>query len=156
SAVVSAGRKVISRGKELAAEALEAAPADIEFRAGRFAIAGTDRGLALAELAGRQSEKFIRVSATETPSSPSWPNGAQVCEVEIDPETGKVQVARMTSVDDIGRIINLMIVAGQIQGGMAQGMGQALLERAVYDDSGQLLTGSLMDYCVPRADDLPS
>jgi carbon-monoxide dehydrogenase large subunit len=156
SAVVSAGRKVIARGRQLAAEALEAAVADIEFHAGRFKIAGTDRALGLAELAARQPERFIRVSATETPSSPSWPNGAQVCEVEIDPHTGKVEVVRMTSVDDIGRIINHMIVAGQVQGGIAQGIGQALLERAVYDDSGQLLTGSLMDYCVPRADDLPS
>ena len=155
SAVVSAGRKVIVRGKELAAEALEAAATDIEFRAGRFGIAGTDRTVGLAELAGRQSEKFIRVSATETPSSPSWPNGAQVSEVEIDPETGVVRVVKMTSADDIGRIINHMIVAGQIQGGIAQGVGQALFEKAVYDDSGQLQTGSLMDYCVPRADDLP-
>ena len=156
SAVVSAGRKVIVRGKELAAEALEAAATDIEFRDGRFGIAGTDRTVGLAELAGRQPEKYLRVSATETPSSPSWPNGAQVSEVEIDPDTGVVEVVRMTSADDIGRIINHMIVAGQIQGGIAQGVGQALFEAAVYDDSGQLLTGSLMDYCVPRADDLPS
>ena len=155
SAVVSAGRKVIVRGKELAAEALEAAAADIEFREGRFGISGTDRAIGLAELAARQPEKFIRVSATETPSAPSWPNGAQVCEVEIDPDTGVVKVERMTSVDDIGRIINHMIVAGQVQGGIAQGIGQALLEQTVYDESGQLLTGSLMDYCVPRADDLP-
>ena len=144
------------RGKALAAEALEAAVEDIEFRNGRFGIAGTDRALGLADLAARQPGRFIRVSATETPSSPSWPNGAQVCEVEIDPDTGKVEVVRMTSVDDIGRIINHMIVAGQVQGGIAQGLGQALLERAVYDDSGQLITGSLMDYCVPRADDLPA
>ena len=155
SAVVSAGRKVIVRGKELAAGALEAAAADIEFRDGRFGIAGTDRALGLAELAGRQPEKYIRVSATETPSAPSWPNGAQVCEVEIDPDTGVTEVVRMTSVDDIGRIINYMIVAGQVQGGIAQGIGQALYEQVVYDDSGQLLTGSWMDYCVPRADDLP-
>ncbi len=155
SAVVSAGRKVIVRGRELAAEALEAAAADIEFRDGRFGISGTDRAVGLAELAGRQPEKFIRVSATETPSAPSWPNGAQVCEVEVDPDTGVVKVERMTSVDDIGRIINHMIVAGQVQGGIAQGIGQALFEQAVYDESGQLLTGSLMDYCVPRADDLP-
>jgi len=155
SAVVSAGRKVIVRGKELAAEALEAAVADIEFREGRFGIAGTDRAVGLAELAGRQPEKYIRVSATETPSAPSWPNGAQVAEVEVDPDTGVVQVVRMTSADDIGRIINHMIVAGQVQGGIAQGIGQALFEQAVYDDGGQLLTGSLMDYCVPRADDLP-
>jgi carbon-monoxide dehydrogenase large subunit len=156
SAVVSAGRKVIVRGKELAAESLEAAAADIEFRDGRFGIAGTDRGMGLAELAARQPEKYIRVSATETPSAPSWPNGAQVCEVEIDPDTGVTEVVRITSADDIGRIINHMIVAGQVQGGIAQGIGQALYEQAVYDESGQLLTGSLMDYCVPRADDLPS
>ena len=156
SAVVSAGRKVIVRGKELAAESLEAAAADIEFRDGRFGIAGTDRGVGLAELAARQPEKYIRVSATETPSAPSWPNGAQVCEVEIDPDTGVTEGVRITSADDIGRIINHMIVAGQVQGGIAQGIGQALYEQAVYDESGQLLTGSLMDYCVPRADDLPS
>jgi carbon-monoxide dehydrogenase large subunit len=156
SAVVSAGRKVIVRGKELAADALEAAVTDIEFREGRFGITGTDRAIGLADLAGRQPEKFIRVSATETPSAPSWPNGAQVAEVEIDPDTGVVEVARMTSVDDIGRIINHMIVEGQVQGGIAQGIGQALYEQAVYDDSGQLLTGSLMDYCLPRASDLPS
>lgn len=156
SAVVAAGRKVIVRGKELAAEALESAPTDIEFRAGRFGIAGTDRSIGLAELAARQPEKHIRVSATETPSSPSWPNGAQVAEVEIDPDTGAVQVVRITSVDDIGRIINHMIVAGQVQGGIAQGIGQALYEQTVYDENGQLLTGSLMDYCVPRADDLPN
>jgi len=96
------------------------------------------------------------VSATETPSTPSWPNGAQACEVEIDRETGEVHVVRITSCDDIGRIINHMIVEGQIHGGVAQGAGQALREEAVYDtESGQLLTGSLMDYSVPRAADLP-
>jgi carbon-monoxide dehydrogenase large subunit len=156
SAAVAAGRKVIARGRELAAEALESAPADIEFRGGRFAIAGTDRSLGLAEAAAREAQGFIRVSATETPSAPSWPNGAQVCEVEIDPDTGEVEVAAMTSVDDIGRIINRMIVEGQIHGGIAQGLGQALFEHAVYDaGSGQLLSGSLMDYCIPRADQFP-
>jgi carbon-monoxide dehydrogenase large subunit len=156
SAAIAAGRRVIARGKELAAEALESAAADIEFRDGRFAIAGTDRSIALAQVAARESKGFIRVSATETPSAPSWPNGAQVCEVEIDPATGEVSVAALTSVDDVGRIINHMIVEGQVHGGMAQGIGQALYEQAVYDpSSGQLLTGSLMDYCVPRADQFP-
>jgi aerobic carbon-monoxide dehydrogenase large subunit len=156
SAVVAAGRKTIARGKELAADALEAAAGDIEYRAGRFRIAGTDRGIGFTELAAKQPARIIRVSATQTPSTPSWPNGAQVCEVEIDPDTGEVKIASMVSVDDIGRIINHMIVEGQIQGGMAQGLGQALYEQAVYDpDSGQFLTGSLMDYCVPRADQLP-
>lgn len=156
SAAVAAGRKVILRGKALAAEALEAAPADIEFRDGRFAIAGTDRSISLAEAAARERAGCIRVSATATPSAPSWPNGAQVCEVEIDPDTGEAAVVAMTSVDDIGRIINHMIAAGQIHGGIAQGIGQALYEHARYDaQSGQLLTGSLMDYCVPRADQFP-
>jgi len=109
-----------------------------------------------AEAAAREEKRFIRASATETPSAPSWPNGAQVCEVEVDPETGSVEVVAMTSVDDIGRIINHMIVEGQIHGGIAQGIGQALFEHARYDAaSGQLLTGSLMDYCVPRADQMP-
>jgi carbon-monoxide dehydrogenase large subunit len=156
SALVAAGRKMIVRGRELAAEALEAAPADIEFRDGRFLIGGTDRSVELAELAARQPGRVIRVSATETPSTPSWPNGAQICEVEIDPDTGEVELARIASCDDIGRIINYTIVEGQVHGGIAQGAGQALYEQAVYDpESGQLLSGSLMDYCVPRADQFP-
>ena len=156
SAVVAAGRKVIVRGKELAAEALEASPQDLEFREGAFHIAGTDRAVTLAALAGRQAERRFRVSATETPSTPSWPNGAQVCEVEVDPDTGEVRLARFTSCDDIGRIINHAIVEGQVHGGIAQGAGQALWEQAAYDaQSGQLLSGSLMDYCVPRADQFP-
>ncbi len=156
SAVVAAGRKMLLRGRELAAEALEAAPADIEFRDGRFLIAGTDRAIEIGELAARQPGRMVRVSATETPSTPSWPNGAQVCEVEIDPDTGEVQLARIVSCDDVGRIINHAIVEGQVHGGIAQGAGQALYEHAVYDpESGQLLTGSLMDYCVPRADQFP-
>ncbi|MGW8268830.1 MAG: xanthine dehydrogenase family protein molybdopterin-binding subunit [Burkholderiales bacterium] len=157
SAVVAAGHQVIVRGKELAAELLEAAPADIEYRDGRFRIAGTDRAIGLEELATRQPDRIVRVSATETPSTPSWPNGAQICEVEIDEETGVIEVVRHTTCDDLGRIINHPIVEGQVHGGVAQGLGQALFERAVYDEaSGQLLTGSFMDYAVPRASDLPS
>jgi carbon-monoxide dehydrogenase large subunit len=156
SALVAAGRKMIARGRELAAEVLEAAASDIEFRDGRFYIAGTDRSIALAEIAKAQEREIIRVSATETPSTPSWPNGAQVVEVEVDPETGETVLARIASCDDIGRIINHPIVEGQVHGGIAQGAGQALFEAAIYDrDSGQLLSGSLMDYCVPRADQFP-
>ncbi|TMH71418.1 MAG: xanthine dehydrogenase family protein molybdopterin-binding subunit [Betaproteobacteria bacterium] len=156
SAVVAAGRRVVTEGKALAAEALEAAPADIEYRDGRFRIAGTDRAIGLGELAARQTRRVFRVSATETPSTPSWPNGAQACEVEIDRETGEVKLTSLASCDDVGRIINHMIVEGQVHGGIAQGAGQALYEQAVYDqESGQLLTGSLMDYCLPRATDLP-
>src|SRR5919204_612943 len=156
SAVVAAGRRVISDGKALAAEALEAAAADIEYHDGRFRIAGTDRTIGLGELAARQERRVVRVSAPRTPSTPSRPNGAQACEVEIDRETGEVRLATIASCDDVGRIINHMIVEGQVHGGVAPGAGQALYERAVYDaDSGQLLTGSLMDYAVPRAADLP-
>jgi carbon-monoxide dehydrogenase large subunit len=157
SAVLAAGRKVVDEGKPLAADALEAAPQDIEYQAGRFVVAGTDRAIALAELAAKQPARQLRFSATENPSAPSWPNGAQVIEVEIDPETGVVSIDRITSVDDIGRIINRMIVEGQVQGGIAQGAGQALMEHAIYDpESGQLVTGSFMDYGMPRADDFPA
>src|SRR3954470_3212167 len=156
SAVVAAGRRVIVEGRTLAAEALEAAAADIEYCDGRFRIAGTDRAIDLGEIAARQPRQVFRVTATETPSTPSWPNGAQVCEVEIDRETGEVKIASTASCADVGRIINVMIVEGQVHGGIAQGAAQALSERAVYDpESGQLLTGSLMDYAVPRAADLP-
>jgi aerobic carbon-monoxide dehydrogenase large subunit len=156
SAVVAAGRKFIATARELAAQRLEAAPADLDYVDGKFRIGGTDRAIGLGELAARQPQRLIRVSATETPSTPSWPNGAQVCEVEIDPETGEIRLASVVSCDDIGRIINHMIVEGQIHGGVAQGVGQALYEAVAYDpESGQLLTGSLMDYCVPRADQLP-
>jgi carbon-monoxide dehydrogenase large subunit len=157
SAVLAAGRKVVDEGKPLAADALEAAPQDIEYRAGRFVVAGTDRAIGLAELAAKQPERSLRFSATENPSAPSWPNGAQVIEVEIDPETGVVTLDRIASVDDVGRIINRMIVEGQVQGGIAQGAGQALMEHAIYDaESGQLVTGSFMDYGMPRADDFPA
>jgi aerobic carbon-monoxide dehydrogenase large subunit len=155
SAIVAAGHKAIARAKDLAAEALEAAAADIEYRDGRLRIAGTDRAIALEDLARRQPERVLRVSATQTPSTPSWPNGAQACEVEIDPDTGAVEIAALASCDDIGRVINHAIVEGQIHGGAAQGIGQALYEHVIYDaTSGQLVTGSLMDYCVPRAEQL--
>ena len=157
SAVVAAGHKMIQQLKESAAEQLEAAAADIEVRDGRLRIAGTDRTLELGELASRQPTKTIRVSATQTPSTPSWPNGAQVAEVEVDEQTGEVTLASLASCDDIGRIINHTIVEGQIHGGMAQGAGQALWEQVRYEPgSGQLLTGSLMDYCAPRADQMPA
>ncbi len=156
SAVAAAAREVIARARQLAAEALEAALSDIEYRAAHLFVSGTDRAIALGELAARQPQRSIRVSATETPSAPSWPNGAQVAEVEIDPETGEVILAAISSCDDIGRILNRAIVEGQIHGGIAQGAGQALWEEVRYDpESGQLLTGSLMDYALPRADSFP-
>ena len=154
-AVLAGAVAVVDAGRKLAAGALEAAEGDIEFAAGRFAIAGTDRGIGLFELAARQPEAKLAVSATETAKGQTWPNGCQIVEVEIQPETGSVKVVRHTAVDDIGRVMNPLIAHGQIEGGIAQGLGQALVEQTVYDENGQLLTGSFMDYAMPRADDLP-
>jgi len=146
---------VLAEGRTLAARMLEAAAEDVEYAGGRFRVAGTDRSLGLFDLARSLDGGVLTVAATETTGGASWPNGAQVCEVEIDRDTGVVSVVRHTSVDDIGRIINRMIVTGQIHGGIAQGVGQALMEEAVYDhESGQLLSGSFADYALPRAADL--
>ncbi|HSD41492.1 MAG TPA: xanthine dehydrogenase family protein molybdopterin-binding subunit [Burkholderiales bacterium] len=155
-AVLAGANATVETGRKLAAAALEAAEGDIEFRAGRFVIGGTDRGIGLFELAKRQPEAKFVASGSETAKDQTWPNGCQVAEVEIDPETGVVSVTRHVAVDDIGRVMNPLIAHGQIEGGIVQGIGQALVERTVYDpDSGQLLTGSLADYAMPRADDVP-
>jgi len=147
----------IETARPLAAEALEAAAADIEFSAGQFRIAGTDRSIGPFELAARQTDRQIRADGSYTADAQTYPNGCQVCEVEIDPETGTIRLARVIAVDDIGKIINPLIVEGQLHGGIAQGVGQALLEECVYDrESGQLVTGSFQDYAMPRADDLPA
>jgi len=156
SAMLTASRQTLDQGRQLAARELEAAVDDITYRAGRFTIAGTDRGVELAALAAKQPEQRIAVTTLQKVGGASWPNSCHVCEVEVDPETGHVEIARYTTVDDVGRVINPMIVAGQVHGGLAQAAGQALLEQVVYDASGQLLTGSFMDYTLPRADDLPS
>jgi len=155
SAMLTASNQAIDEGKKLAGEALEAPPADITYEAGRFTVAGTDLGIGLAQLAARQPERRIAISTVQKVGGPSWPNGCHVCEVEIEPETGAVEIVRYTTVDDVGRVINPLIVAGQVHGGIAQAVGQALMEQVVYDDEGQLLTGSFMDYALPRADDLP-
>jgi len=155
SAMLTASNQAIDEGRKLAGEALEAPPADITYKAGRFTVAGTDLGIDLAALAARQPDKRIAVSTLQKVGGPSWPNGCHVCEVEIEPETGAVEIVRYTTIDDVGRVINPLIVAGQVHGGIAQAVGQALMERVVYDDEGQLLTGSFMDYALPRADDLP-
>ena len=155
AAVLAGAEAVVEAGRKLAAVALEAAEGDIEFRAGRFVIGGTDRGIGLFELAGRQPEAKIVVSAAATAKDQTWPNGCQVAEVEIEPETGIVKVVRHVAVDDIGRVMNPLIAHGQIEGGIVQGIGQAVVERTVYDENGQLLTGSFMDYAMPRADDVP-
>lgn len=156
-AAVTGAQALIDKGRELAAEALEAAAADIVYGQGRFTVTGTDRAIDMADLAGRQEGGMFLIDASETVDGSSWPNGHHFAEVEVDPDTGRVALVKMTSLDDVGRPVNPLIVFGQIQGGMAQGIGQALCEGAVFDgESGQLLTGSFMDYCMPRADDLPS
>ncbi len=148
-----AAERTVDKGKELAAEALEAPVADIEYREGRFAVAGTDLGIDLAALAAKQPEQRIFVDSTAKVGGPTWPNGCHVCEVEVDPATGAVEVVAYASVNDIGRIVSPVIVRGQIEGGAVQGIGQALCERVAYDrDTGQLLSASFMDYALPHAD----
>ncbi|MFN0302678.1 MAG: xanthine dehydrogenase family protein molybdopterin-binding subunit [Burkholderiales bacterium] len=154
-AVLTGGDEIIKRGRDLAADALESAAADISFADGRFAITGTDRGIGLFELARKQTDARIHVSATSTAGGMSYPNGINVCEVEIDRETGEISISRFMALNDVGTVINPMIVAGQVHGGVVQGVGQALHEQVVYDRSGQLVTGSYLDYCMPRADDMP-
>ncbi|MCW5730969.1 MAG: xanthine dehydrogenase family protein molybdopterin-binding subunit [Alphaproteobacteria bacterium] len=157
SAVQAGAHRTIEECRRLAAEVLEAAEADIAYEAGRFRIVGTDRSIGLFELAATRPEKRIEVAEASTVQGGTWPNGAHVCEVEIDPETGVARIARYTTVDDVGRPINEAIVLGQVQGGIVQGIGQALMEHCIYDQaSGQLLTGSFMDYAMPRADDVPA
>jgi aerobic carbon-monoxide dehydrogenase large subunit len=164
TAIVAASEKVIENGNQIAAHVLEAAVADIEFRRGRFAIVGTDRSVGIMELA-EKIRSGLRLPA-ELPQSldvalvadgpPSaFPNGCHITEVEVDPETGIVDVVRYAFVNDFGVVINPLLVNGQAHGGIVQGIGQALLERTVYDGEGQLLTGSYMDYALPRAEDAP-
>jgi len=153
SAVRIASQRTVDEAKALAADALEAAASDIEYREGTFTIVGTDRGIDLFELAGRQPAQRLYVDSTSSVSGPTWPNGCHACEVEVDPDTGEVAVVSYASVNDVGRAVNPMIVVGQLDGGAVQGLGQALCEQVVYDrESGQLLTGSLSDYALPRAD----
>jgi carbon-monoxide dehydrogenase large subunit len=153
AAVRVASEKTIAEGKKLAADALEAGAGDIEYRAGRFVVAGTDLGIGLFELAQKQEGARLVVSAGATAAGPSWPNGCHIAEVEVDAATGDVQVVAYASVNDIGRVVSPTIVQGQVEGGAIQGIGQALSERVVYDpDSAQLLSASYMDYALPRVD----
>ena len=164
TAIVAAGDKVVETGKQIAAHVLEAAVADIEFRAGRFVIAGTDRSVGIMELAEkiRSGLKLpaelpqsldVQLVADGPPSA--FPNGCHIAEVEVDPETGMVEVVRYAFVNDFGTVINPLLVNGQAHGGIVQGIGQALREHTIYDEQGQLLTGSYMDYALPRAEDAP-
>ena len=155
AAIAQASDLVIRKGKELAGEALEAAAADIEFREGRFVVAGTDKSISITDLALKNPGRLDVTHVTEVIPS-AFPNGCHVCEVEIDPETGVVEVVRYSSVNDFGTIVNPLLVEGQIHGGVVQGIGQCLMENARYDAEGQLLTGSFMDYALPRAEDTPA
>jgi carbon-monoxide dehydrogenase large subunit len=153
SSVRVAAERTVDKGRELAAEALEAPLVDIEYRAGRYAVVGTDLGIDLAALAGRQAAQRIFVDSTSNVAGPTWPNGCHVCEVELDPATGAVAIVAYASVNDIGRVVSPAIVRGQIDGGAVQGIGQALCEKIHYDaESGQLLSASFMDYALPHAD----
>jgi carbon-monoxide dehydrogenase large subunit len=163
-AIVESAALVVAKGKAAAAHLMEAAEADIEFAGGRFTIAGTDRSIDIMELAQRMRESKmpedvpssldVDHTTKETPST--FPNGCHVAEVEIDPDTGVVRIVGYTGVNDFGTVVNPMIVAGQLHGGVAQGIGQALMEEVSYDGSGQPVTGSFMDYAMPRASDIPS
>jgi carbon-monoxide dehydrogenase large subunit len=165
SAMVRAAEKVINKAKKIAAHLLEASEADIELKDGAFSVAGTDKSVAWGDvtLAAYVPHNYpladlepgLEETAFYDPSNFTYPAGGYACEVEVDPDTGKVEIAAFTAADDFGNIINPMIVEGQVHGGLAQGIGQALLEACVYDENGQLLSGSYMDYAMPRADDLP-
>ena len=153
SAVHVASQKTIDEAKTMAAEALEAPAADIEYKAGRFNVTGTDLGIDLFELAGKQKDARIHVDAKNSVGGPSWPNACHVCEVEIDPDTGHVEVVAYASVNDIGRVVSPQIARGQVEGGAVQGIGQALCEKVSYDaQTGQALSATFMDYAMPRVD----
>jgi carbon-monoxide dehydrogenase large subunit len=166
TAIVEAAAKIVEKGKEAASHVLEAATSDIAFEHGRFVIVGTDRAVSVMELAQKlrdgpklpaeapQSLDLDHVS--DGPSASTFPNGCHIAEVEVDPETGIVEVVNYSCVNDFGTVVNPMIVEGQLHGGVVQGIGQALMEKTVYDSDGQLLTGSFMDYAMPRAADVPS
>ncbi|QJF51459.1 xanthine dehydrogenase family protein molybdopterin-binding subunit [Roseobacter ponti] len=165
SAMVRATEKIIAKAKKIAGHILEASDEDIELKDGTFSVAGTDKSLAWGDvtLAAyvphnyplEDLEPGLEETAFYDPSNFTYPAGAYACEVEVDPETGKVTIEAFTAVDDFGNVVNPMIVTGQVHGGLAQGIGQALLENCAYDENGQLLSASYMDYAMPRADDLP-
>ena len=165
SAVVKALDKVEAKAKKVAAHLLEAAEADIEFKDGKFTVAGTDKSAGWGDVTlnayiahkfnGQGLEPGLKETSFYDPTNFTFPAGCHICEVEVDPETGNTEIVAWTAVDDFGVVINPMIVEGQVHGGVAQGVGQALLEGAIYDKDGQLVTGSFMDYAMPRADYFP-
>jgi carbon-monoxide dehydrogenase large subunit len=165
-ALMNALEKIRTKARKIAAHLLEASEDDIEFKDGQLTVAGTDRAVTFGDVAMsayvphnyplETLEPGLEETAFYDPKNFTYPAGCHICEVEVDPDTGFVEVVKFTAGDDFGRIINPMIVDGQVHGGVAQGIGQALYEQCVYDDSGQLLTGSMMDYCLPKADNVPN
>jgi carbon-monoxide dehydrogenase large subunit len=158
ASVAGAADKLARNIKELAAEALEAAPGDLELADGTVRIAGTDRAMAFADLARRpQARRKLTTEHAFAPSQATYPNGTHIAEVEVDPDTGATRILNYVVVDDFGVTLNPLLLAGQVHGGAAQGIGQALMEQAIYEESsGQLLAASLMDYALPRAEDVPA
>jgi len=164
AAICAAADKIVEKGRKIAAHLLEAAHQDIRFEEGRFSVVGTDRSLSIREVARTafqpaklpdDVEPGLYETGTFTPKQDTFPNGSHICEVEIDPETGVVQILRYVVVDDVGTVINPKTLKGQIHGGVVQGLGQALMEQVVYErSSGQLTTASFMDYAMPRAQDV--
>jgi carbon-monoxide dehydrogenase large subunit len=164
-AIVEASAKVVEQGKQIASHALEASPDDIEFEDGRFVVAGTDRAIGIMDLAEKlrsgalklppDGPQSLDVKHVSDGAPSAYPNGCHVCEVEIDPDTGRAEIVKYTAVNDFGTIINPMLVDGQTHGGVMQGVGQTLLEHTVYDEQGQLLSGSYLDYALPRAQHAP-
>src|SRR3954465_11054113 len=155
TALAVSSNDLIAKAREKASHLLETSIEDIEYSNGWLTVAGTDRRIGLFEIAGKEKGARLSVDSEGEVDGPSWPNGTHICEVEIDPATGVTRVVRYTTVDDVGVAVNPMLVTGQIHGGVAQGIGQALYEGVSYDADGQLLTASYQDYCIPRADDVP-
>jgi len=155
TAVAVSANDLINKAREKASQLLETSVEDIEYRDGLLTVVGTDKRITLFEIAQKEDGAKLSVDSEGEVDGPSWPNGTHICEVEIDPETGVTRVVRYTTVDDVGRAVNPMLVTGQVHGGVAQGIGQALYEGVAYDAEGQLLTASYQDYCLPRADDVP-
>jgi aerobic carbon-monoxide dehydrogenase large subunit len=155
TAVAVSSNDLINKAREKASNLLEASAGDIEYKDGWLTVVGTDKRISLFEIAGKEDGARLSVDSEGEVDGPSWPNGTHICEVEIDPETGISRVVRYTTVDDVGVAINPMLVTGQVHGGVAQGIGQALYEGVAYDGDGQLLTATFQDYCIPRASDVP-
>src|SRR5262249_4877255 len=146
---------LITKARERASNLLETSAEDIEYRDGFLTVVGTDRRISLFEIAEKENGARLSVDSEGEVDGPSWPNGTHICEGEIDPETGVTRVVRYTTVDDVGVAVNPILVTGQVHGGVAQGIGQALYEGVAYDAEGQLLTATYQDYCIPRASDIP-